>query len=922
MATHEYITLQGILDRLGGAKQRRGDEYICTCPAHSDHKPSLWVSEGQKGIIMKCRANKCSTADICAAIGIEVSALFRDPPSGGGKPRAAKTSPAAPAPQPDRPARPAKTYESYEAAYSHIGKLVKVYPYTGVDGKLLFEVARIRLADGDKTFRQHRPVNPALGKFPIVLSVPAEIRQGVLYRMPEIDAAVRAGREVYVVEGEKDADTLAGMGYAATTCPGGAKSWTSAHSEHLKGADVIIVPDNDEPGEGHAKQVASLTVRLAARVRIARLVDEYPHLPHKGDITDLVELVGADRAKEILQRAADKAPRQTVDLYEIALQTYEKIPGYCVAGGCICQNTENGPKTLGTFVALPTREVTVDDGVQVTKRLEIAGWSARGRALETLYIDMDKFSGMSWAANHWGLTANIMPGTTVKDKLRAVIMTAGAQVATQRTIYAHTGWRRIGDKWAYLYEGGCVGADDVEVSMDKGLSMYGLGGLPEGLSQMEAVFSSSNLIDLIDTRISVPMMGLMYLAPLREFLEQAGVPPTFTAMLKGGTGTHKSSLAALFMSHFGDFRYDRVPANFHDTTNALRRKAFLLKDMPLLVDDYHPSSGMQERRKMEATAQNLLRAFGDNADRGRLTSELTLQASMPPRSLALITGEELPDVGESGINRLYMMEVEKDDVEITDELTTSQRVARAGDLRQAMRGYIEWLLPKADGMAGVLEELFYSYRDKARTIIAGSGTHDRAAPAVAHIMIGLTMMLDYFEDVGLVDHDGRDSKLEEYWQVVAANSKRQAEANQEERPVQMYMQAVSEMIISKAVTVVDITPGAEIKEPGKDNVGYVDQQNYYFHAGTLYGAVVQFYSDQARVFSANQTEIQRMLRDEGIVTDTGGEKVVTKLKRVGIGKNPIRLLWIPRWRIDGTARPTEQMDFQEVSKNELPKEMQ
>lgn len=47
-----------------------------------------------------------------------------------------------------------------------------------------------------------------------------------------------------------------------------------------------------------------------------------------------------------------------------------------------------------------------------------------------------------------------------------------------------------------------------------------------------------------------------------------------------------------------------------------------------MVDDYHPVTSLQERKKMEATAQSLARAFGDGAERGRMKSDLTLQEAM------------------------------------------------------------------------------------------------------------------------------------------------------------------------------------------------------------------------------------------------------------------------------------------------------
>jgi hypothetical protein len=48
------------------------------------------------------------------------------------------------------------------------------------------------------------------------------------YRLPELKAALMANPDtgVHIAEGEKDAGTLARLGFIATTNPGGALSWT------------------------------------------------------------------------------------------------------------------------------------------------------------------------------------------------------------------------------------------------------------------------------------------------------------------------------------------------------------------------------------------------------------------------------------------------------------------------------------------------------------------------------------------------------------------------------------------------------------------------------------------------------------------------------------------------------------------------
>jgi putative DNA primase/helicase len=62
----------------------------------------------------------------------------------------------------------------------------------------------------------------------------------------------------------------------------GAGKWKPEHSEFLRGADVVILPDNDEPGRNHADVVGASLQGIAKSVRVLQL----PGLPPKGDIVD------------------------------------------------------------------------------------------------------------------------------------------------------------------------------------------------------------------------------------------------------------------------------------------------------------------------------------------------------------------------------------------------------------------------------------------------------------------------------------------------------------------------------------------------------------------------------------------------------------------------------------------------------------
>jgi hypothetical protein len=98
------------------------------------------------------------------------------------------------------------------------------------------------------------------------------------YLLPEILSAQHD--DVFIVEGEKDADTLTAAGFVATTNSCGAGKWTADLNQYLSGKDVYILPDNDAPGAAHARQVAAGLNGVARTVRILNL----PGLAPKGDV--------------------------------------------------------------------------------------------------------------------------------------------------------------------------------------------------------------------------------------------------------------------------------------------------------------------------------------------------------------------------------------------------------------------------------------------------------------------------------------------------------------------------------------------------------------------------------------------------------------------------------------------------------------
>ena len=948
------MEIRSLLNRLNHVSgPNASGEYMAQCPCHDDKTASLSVTEkvsgkdGKRRIYLCCHA-RCDNKDIMRALGVTPRDLIVDGgDASSGQPREERPAAAPDSGQdPDAPkgvtVRQAKEIRKEEQPRIDFAHPARVYSYTDGDGKELFQVCRFEYEqDGkrEKTFRQrvYDPGNPKANRQGYVMSVPNDLRDRTLYRMPALLAAVRDGRPVYVVEGEKDVETLERLGLAATCNPGGAGKWRDGYTALLRGADAIILPDNDTKengftGQNHAWQVALALNGTARRVRLVDLAAACPQLPPKGDVTDMATLMGDAAAMDALARqvaATRDFDPQDVPFWlspmEQAAKLYEQVQGYGVRDGCIAQINQDSARKLTDFVVIPRMELTRDDGVTQSLFFVLDGWNARGRKLGRVTISGKELDQMSWVTAKWGFDASMAPGTATRDKVAWAVKKVGQLTAKRVTEYNHTGWRKIDGQWCYLYHGGAIGREGVTVDMGDALKTYRLdGGGAEGFDRIpygEAAKKSLRLQEIMKPEVGVTLLGTVYLAPLREFLVQTDVSPAFALFLHGESGTHKSTAAALAMAHFGNFHARNAPASFNDTPNQIRGKAFLVKDMPLLVDDYHPVTSVQEKRQMAATAQTLSRAFGDNADRGRLNADSTIKSSKPPRSVAIITGEDLPAIGASGLARFYIVDIDsKDDVPLGPDLTELQEDARKGMLQRAMRGYILWLSKQTEQLPERLHGMFLKFRDLVRERSAGAA-HDRAPEAVACILMGYSMMLNYMRDVGALTQDEIVSMQLDALRVLTEVSERQTRSMESEKPTKIFLSSLTELLSAKKAVLRDLTPGPEgaVKavSPLDTMIGYMDAEYYYLLPQVAFGAVSRLCREQGVEFPVSLKALYKHLKSDGVIQAADGE---SPTKNRWVDGRAVRLLWIPRAAMDGPRATQEQlkMGYQEVNGEELP----
>jgi len=249
--------IENVLSKLDNVKPT-GDGWQATCPCHDDRNPSLSIAENEKGVVLLCDHGGCNTEDILYKIGLDYKDLYPD-------------------------------------SIGSTKRIVEQYDYRDEQGTLLYQV--VRLDPKGFFFRQPDGKDGWTNNVKGVRRVP--------YRLPEICEAVTQGKVVYIVEGEKDANALVGLGFEATCNPGGAGKWQEDFSTYFVGAEVVIIPDNDEKGESHAQNVASKLYGIAGSIRLLPLEASV-----SGDVSSWLANGGtAEEIQSQAQKAVEWSPK-------------------------------------------------------------------------------------------------------------------------------------------------------------------------------------------------------------------------------------------------------------------------------------------------------------------------------------------------------------------------------------------------------------------------------------------------------------------------------------------------------------------------------------------------------------------------------------------------------------------------------------
>jgi hypothetical protein len=274
--------------------RQQGKEWLGLCPFHKEKTPSFTVTPANQ--TWYCHGGCKTGGDVFTFMGLyehlvgfqaqlaRVAELVGVEPEPNGYHPHLNGAAIAPARKPE---------------------LVATYDYKDESGTVLYQVLRFEPGkDGKpKYFEQYRPD----GKGGLIAGL-GESRH-VLYQLPEVINA----DTVWLVEGEKDADTITLIGLVGTTKSGG--KMPADAPKILRGKKLFIIPDNDTAGEKQANEAHALLGGT-----IVRLPAEF------NDVTDFVA-AGAGRSdlEALIPVVGAATPRASSDLSAVGSPLRESV---------------------------------------------------------------------------------------------------------------------------------------------------------------------------------------------------------------------------------------------------------------------------------------------------------------------------------------------------------------------------------------------------------------------------------------------------------------------------------------------------------------------------------------------------------------------------------------------------------------------
>ena len=448
-----------------------------------------------------------------------------------------------------------------------------------------------------------------------------------VYNAPSVQHAIREGWYIYLVEGEKDADTLIYNGLVATSFATGAGSMFDDYKSQLKGAKLVVCGDFDEPGRKHVEKVRKFLYNEVEKMYIVEYLPELSKLANiKADITDWLD--AGHTIKEFTNYVFDSCLdvkneyqlQENKDDYSYGIWKTSFDKRNVKVSRQICNFTIDG---INIINRVDTEEEYFEMIIRTVKNQIL-----KRRGSVQVFNDVRKFRDFLNSSD-LVFRGNI----DILIDLKEWCFKYKKRDTT--TAYDVGGIRKINGQWLFVTSDGAFDSDFVYDKSkiyydDDKFSDFQFVELPTK-DEIEKIYES--LLSFNRKEITYTVLGHVGAMLLNGKFKELDIKLNHLAIF-GEAGAGKSTIAEMVIMPLMNYT---VKNNARDVTNfAFVKESSKNTTTPFFADEYKPSTFLLKKNQ---ELSNLLRNFYDGNSSVRGNRNLTTTKITPVRPLVLI-GEE------------------------------------------------------------------------------------------------------------------------------------------------------------------------------------------------------------------------------------------------------------------------------------------
>ena len=454
-----------------------------------------------------------------------------------------------------------------------------------------------------------------------------KLQRQYIYNAQAVQNAIRKGYYIYLVEGEKDADTLIYNGLTATSFATGAGSMFEDYKSQLRGAKLVLLGDFDAPGRKHVDKCKDFLFDEVEKMYIVEYLPELSHVPGgKLDVTDWLN------AGHSIKELTDYVFNSCLDVLNIyKLQEHKDDFGYGIWKCADGKEDAKNKKQLTNFtidgINIINRVDTEEEYFEmIIKTQDKKTLTRRGSIL--VYNDVRKFRDFL-------NSSDLVFRGTIDTLIDLKEWCFKYKKRDTTTAYDVGGIRKLNNKWLFVTSDGSFDGDFV---YDKSKIYYDDDNFKDfkdlELPTKEEVHEIyESLLNFNRKEITYTALGHVGAMLLNGKYKVLDIKLNHLAIF-GEAGAGKSTIAEKVIMPLMNYS---VKSNARDVTNfGFLKETSTNTTIPFFADEYKPSTFMLKKNQ---ELSNLFRNIYDGNSSIRGNKNLQTTKITPVRPLVVI-GEE------------------------------------------------------------------------------------------------------------------------------------------------------------------------------------------------------------------------------------------------------------------------------------------